>query len=82
MSLDVTLTIEDIVEQIKNYEKQLVTTENAIQQIKGAIASCQHQMNFLVTKQNEHALNNAKVEQQQEEPVLPESNQGEQNETA
>lgn len=79
MSLDVMLTLEDIIEQIKNYEKQLEATENAIQQIKGAIAACQHQMKFLVNKQNEHVVNNAQVEQpkQPEEPVLPELNQGE-----
>lgn len=62
MSLDVALTLEDIVGQINKYEKQLADTENAVQQIKGAIASCKHQMTLLVQKQNQHVINKAEGE--------------------
>jgi hypothetical protein len=64
MSLDVMLTLEDIVEQINKYEKQLADTENAVQQIKGAIASCKHQMTLLVSKQNEYVLKQAQGDKQ------------------
>lgn len=76
MSLDVTLTIEDIVEQLGKYKTQLVNTENAVQQIKGAIATCEHQMQLLVRKQNEHVLKQAAEGVQQnaiEEGKQPES---------
>ena len=63
MSLNVTLSLEDIVEQLGKYRNQLVNAENAAQQIKGAIATCEHQMQWLVTKQNEHILQQAKGEQ-------------------
>lgn len=56
MSLNVNLMLEDIVEQINNYKKQLENTENAVQQIKGAIAACNHQMQLLVKKQNEYVI--------------------------
>jgi hypothetical protein len=59
MSLDVALSLEDIVEQINKYEKQLADTTNAVQMIKGAIAACKHQMTLLVQKQNEHVAKNA-----------------------
>ena len=62
MSLDVTLTLEDIVEQLGKYKTQLSNTENAVQQIKGAIATCEHQMQLLVRKQNEHVLKQAAAE--------------------
>lgn len=76
MSLNVMLTLEDIVEQIGKYEKQLVDTTNAVQQIKGAIAACKHQMTLLVQKQNEHVLKQAAEGVQQdaiEEGKQPES---------
>lgn len=67
MSLDVALTLEEIVEQLGKYKTQLANTENAAQQIKGAIATCEHQMQLLVRKQNEHALKNAAVESESEQ---------------
>lgn len=84
MSLDVTLTLEDVVEQLGKYEKQLSDTENAVQQIKGAIAACKHQMTLLVRKQNEHVLKqsegdkqNAIKEGQQPEDNISEHQDGE-----
>ena len=62
MSLDVTFTLEDIVEQLSKYEKQLVDTENAVQQIKGAIAACKHQMQWLAQKQTELVIKKAEGE--------------------
>ena len=59
MSLNVMLTLEEIVEQINKYKIQLENTVNAVQQIKGAIAACEHQMQLLVKKQNEHVLKQA-----------------------
>lgn len=64
MSLDVSLSFEDIVEKINKYEKQLADTVNAVQQIKGAIAACKHQMTLLVQKQNQHVINKAEGELQ------------------
>lgn len=64
MSLNVMLTLEDIVEQVAKYEKQLEDTVNAVQQIKGAIAACKHQMTMLVRKQNEHVLKQAEGDKQ------------------
>lgn len=69
MSLDVTLTLEDIVEQLGKYKTQLVNTENAVQQIKGAIATCEHQMQLLVRKQNEIVLKQASEEKQPEDNI-------------
>lgn len=59
MSLNVALELEDIVDQINKYKNQLENTVNAVQQIKGAIAACEHQMQLLVKKQNEHVLKKA-----------------------
>jgi len=85
MSLNVMLSLEDIVEQLGKYKTQLVNTENAVQQIKGAIATCEHQMQLLVRKQNEHVLKqasegakqNAIEEGQQPEDNLSEHQDGE-----
>lgn len=76
MSLDVTLTLEDIVEQLGKYKTQLANTENAVQQIKGAIATCEHQMQLLVKKQNELVLKKAEGDKQNaiEEGNKPEDN--------
>lgn len=62
MSLDVTFTLEDIVEQLNKYEKQLFDAENAVQQIKGAIAACKHQMQWLAQKQTELVIKKAEGE--------------------
>lgn len=59
MSLNVALELEDIVDQINKYKNQLENTVNAVQQLKGAIAACEHQMQLLVQKQNEHVLKQA-----------------------
>lgn len=69
MSLDVILTLEDVVDQVNKYKKQLENAENAVQQIKGAIAACEHQMQLLVNKQNELALKNASVEADPEQEI-------------
>lgn len=77
MSLDVTFTLEDLVEQLGKYKKQLVDTENAVQQIKGAIAACEHQMQLLVMKQNQYISNKAAQgakENATEEGEQPENN--------
>lgn len=81
MSLDVTFTLEDIVEQLGKYEQQLFDAENAVQQIKGAISACKHQMTRLAQMQNELVMKKAQSEnqiddcnsnedQQQQEQVL------------
>lgn len=64
MSLNVNLTLEEIVDQINKYKIQLENTINAVQQIKGAIAACEHQMQLLVNKQNKHVLKQAEGVQQ------------------
>lgn len=77
MSLNVMLTLEEIVEQINKYKTQLANTVNAVEQIKGAIAACEHQMQLLVKKQNEHVLKQAAegaVQNAIEEGKQPEDN--------
>lgn len=64
MSLDVTFTLEDIVEQLEKYEQQLFDAENAVQQIKGAIAACKHQMTRLAQMQTELVMKKAQSENQ------------------
>lgn len=71
MSLDATLTLDDIVEHIGKYKTQLVNTENAVQQIKGAIATCEHQMQLLVKKQNEITLKIKESEEENKQEKLP-----------
>lgn len=78
MSLNVMLSLEDIVEQLGKYKTQLVNTENAVQQIKGAIATCEHQMQLLVRKQNEHVLKKASEEKQPEDNISDCVEQGQQ----
>jgi len=79
MSLDVTFTLEDIVEQLGKYEKQLVDTENAVQQIKGAIAACKHQMQWLAQKQTNLVQKKAEGEKQNavKEGIEPEGDSSE-----